>query len=510
MTAYLQFQSVSKNFPGVRALDGVSFKVKSGEVRGLIGENGAGKSTLLKILSGAYYPTEGKIIINGTPQDFQGTRDALNAGVAIIYQELNLVPEMTVAENLLLGHFPLKRSGFIDFKKMESIASEELSYILEEIDPNKKIKELSIGQRQMIEIAKALLHNADIIAFDEPTSSLSDKETIRLFNIIKNLKDKGKSIIYVSHRMEEIFKICDSVTVFRDGRMIETFMEMDKVNHDLLVSRMVGRDIKDIYSYRSRPLGNTVLKAEKIIGPGLKKAASFELKKGEILGFFGLVGAGRSELMRLIYGAEKHSDGEISLEGKQLRIQSPRNAIDNGIFFCPEDRKDDGIIPIRSVDENINISVRRHSMKAGFFLNKKEERKTTDSFIKTLQIKTPSRENRVGSLSGGNQQKVILARWLAEDVNVLIMDEPTRGIDVGTKNEIYQLMYDLTEEGKSIICVSSDLPEVMGVSDRMIIMREGEIVDSMEKQDYSEEIILSKALPDIAGEKIPVLKKKEN
>ncbi|MDC7233544.1 MAG: L-arabinose ABC transporter ATP-binding protein AraG [Spirochaetales bacterium] len=498
MTAYLEFKSVSKQFPGVKALDDVTFSVQSGEVHGLIGENGAGKSTLLKILSGAYFPSEGAVYINSQAMDFQGTKDALDAGVAIIYQELNLVPEMTVAENLLLGHFPRKKSGFIDFKTMKEIASKELSYILEEIDPDQKIKNLSIGQRQMIEIAKALLHNADIIAFDEPTSSLSDKETIRLFEIIKNLQKAGKAIIYVSHRMEEIFKICNTVTVFRDGKKIETFTDMSKVDHDILVSRMVGRDIKDVYSYRQREQGQTVLEVKDLMGPGLAKPASFSLKKGEILGFFGLVGAGRSELMRLIYGAEKHSGGAFYLDEEQMKINSPRSAIEKGMFFCPEDRKDEGIIPIRSVNENINISVRRHSMKAGLFLDKKKERETTDSFISKLQIKTPNRDKDVGSLSGGNQQKVILARWLAEDVKILIMDEPTRGIDVGTKNEIYQLMYQLTEEGKSIICVSSDLPEVMGVSDRLIVMRDGEIVTSFERDEFSEETILSKALPDKA------------
>ncbi|MBF9014196.1 MULTISPECIES: L-arabinose ABC transporter ATP-binding protein AraG [unclassified Oceanispirochaeta] len=500
MTAYLEFKSVSKQFPGVKALDDVSFSVQSGEVHGLIGENGAGKSTLLKILSGAYFPSEGSVYINSQAMDFQGTKDALDAGVAIIYQELNLVPEMTVAENLLLGHFPRKKSGFIDFKKMKEIAGKELSYILEEINPDQKIKNLSIGQRQMIEIAKALLHNADIIAFDEPTSSLSDKETIRLFEIIRNLQKAGKAIIYVSHRMEEIFKICSTVTVFRDGKKIETFTDMSKVNHDILVSRMVGRDIKDVYSYRSREQGETILEVNDIMGPGISKPASFSLKKGEILGFFGLVGAGRSELMRLLYGAEKHSSGTFYLENEQVKVNSPKAAIERGMFFCPEDRKDDGIIPIRSVNENINISVRRHSMKAGFFLDKKKERETTDSFINKLQIKTPNREKDVGSLSGGNQQKVILARWLAEDVKILIMDEPTRGIDVGTKNEIYQLMYQLTEEGKSIICVSSDLPEVMGVSDRLIVMRDGELVTSFERDEFSEEKILSKALPDKAEE----------
>jgi L-arabinose transport system ATP-binding protein len=259
---------------------------------------------------------------------------------------------------------------------------------------------------------------------------------------------------------------------------------------------MVGRDIKDVYSYRTRPLGETVLKAVDIVGPGLNKSAGFELKRGEILGFFGLVGAGRSELMRLLYGAEQCRAGRLFLQGKEKKIQSPRNAIENGLFFCPEDRKDEGIIPIRSINENINISVRRHSMIGGIFLDKKSERIITDSFIKTLQIKTPHREKNVGSLSGGNQQKVILARWLAEDVRVLIMDEPTRGIDVGTKNEIYQLMYRLTDEGKSIIFVSSDLPEVMGVSDRLIVMRDGEIVQSFDKEDFSEKAILDKALPD--------------
>ncbi|MGL1892936.1 MAG: L-arabinose ABC transporter ATP-binding protein AraG [Spirochaetaceae bacterium] len=494
MIPYLQFRSVTKKYPGVVALNNVSFDVQRGEVHGLIGENGAGKSTLLKTLSGAHKPTSGEVILNGVVQDFTNTKDALKAGVSIIYQELHLVPEMTVAENLLLGHFPKKISGFIDFKSMRSIARSELKYILEDIDVNKKIKELSIGQRQMIEIAKALLHNADIIAFDEPTSSLSERETTRLFEIIDNLRKEGKSILYVSHRMEEIFKICDSVTVFRDGQKIETFTDMNKIDNDILVNRMVGRDIKDVYSYKPRKIGETYLKVEGVKGFGLEEPATFELKRGEILGFFGLVGAGRTELMKLIYGAEKSDNGSLVLDGNKIKINCPKDSIDNGIFFCPEDRKDEGIIPIRSIVENINISVRRHSLKAGIFLNKKTEIDTTDKFIKALRIKTPHREQTVGSLSGGNQQKVILARWLAEDVKVLIMDEPTRGIDVGAKSEIYQLMYKLAEEGKSVICVSSDLPEVMGVSDRLLVMREGQIVSSFDKKDYSEEAILSKAL----------------
>ena len=494
MTPYLEFKSVGKSFPGVRALDDICFDIRQGEVHGLVGENGAGKSTLLKILSGAHQPTDGCLRIDGERKEFQNTRAAIDSGVAIIYQELNLVPDMSVAENLLLGHMP-KRRGFIDHRKMKKIAQDQLDFIMEDIDPSQKIKELPIGQRQMIEIAKALLQDSNIIAFDEPTSSLSDKEIRRLFKIIETLRANGKAIIYVSHRMEEIFEICNRVTVFRDGRHVETFEDMSGVNHDILVSRMVGRDIADVYSYRPRPAGKCIMSVNNMMGPALKKPASFELREGEILGFFGLVGAGRTELMRLIYGIDNRSSGHVEVEGREANHTSPRESIENGLVYCPEDRKYEGIVPVRSVDENINISSRRHHLKAGIFLDKKRETENTLKFIKRLDIKTPSKEQKVGNLSGGNQQKVILARWLSEEVKVLIMDEPTRGIDVGTKNEIYHLMYDLTEERKGIICISSDLPEVMGVSDRMIVMREGEIVASLNRDEFSEEKILSLALP---------------
>jgi L-arabinose transport system ATP-binding protein len=498
MNQILELQSISKTFPGVLALDDVSFSMQKGEVRGLVGENGAGKSTFLKILSGAYTPNNGTISINGTNHVFKSTRHALDAGIAVIYQELNLVPEMTVAENMLLGHLPIKKTGLIDFSSLYEIATKQLGYILENINPRKKIKDLPIAQRQMIEISKALLQNASIIAFDEPTSSLSDKEIKRLFSIIRNLKDQGKSIIYVSHRLEEIFEICDSVTVFRDGKHVQTFTEMEKIDHDTLVSRMVGRDIKDIYNYRGRMIEDTpLLEVQALECHGLKAPASFDLRKGEILGFFGLVGAGRTELMKGIYGASKKKDGKVLLRGKELHISSPKNSIENGIAFLPEDRKDEGIIPIRSVEENINISSRRNFLKLNFFLDKKWEEKNSENFIRQLSIKTPTRHQLVRNLSGGNQQKTILARWLSENVSILIMDEPTRGIDVGTKNEIYNLMYDLTEKGISIICISSDLPEVMGISDRLIVMREGQIINSINRTDMDKELILSMALPDI-------------
>jgi len=494
MKPYLEFKSVRKTFPGVVALKDVSYQVKEGSVHGLIGENGAGKSTLLKILSGAYYPTSGEILINGQKKDFHNTKEALDAGVAVIYQELNLIPEMTVAENLLLGHMPT-RSGFLDKRKMNKIAEGELKFLLDNIYPDTKIKELSIGQRQMIEIGKALLHDAKIIAFDEPTSSLSSREIKQLYKIIGELKETGHSVIYVTHRMEEIFDVCDEVTVFRDGEKIETYSDMSAVNHDLLVKKMVGRSIEDIYSYRSRKLGDTVLEIKDLMGPGLSEPISLNVKSGEIVGFFGLVGAGRTEFLKVLYGAEKKKSGTVTIKGKPVNISSPSKAINEGITLCPEDRKDEGIIPVRSIDENINISVRRHFNKAGIFLDRKKESENTNMFIKKLDIKTPSKDQIVGNLSGGNQQKVILARWLGENINVLLMDEPTRGIDVGTKNEIYKIMYDLAEEGKGIIFVSSDLPEVMGVADRVVVMREGHFVESIDREDLSQEKILAKALP---------------
>jgi len=492
----LELTGISKSFPGVKALDSIDVTFNGGTVGGLVGENGAGKSTLLKILSGAYTPDEGTITINGQGHAFKSTSDALNAGIAVIYQELNLVPEMTVAENMLLGHYPKKKSGLIDFNALYATATKHLEYIMENIDPHVKVKTLPIAQRQMIEIAKALLYNASIIAFDEPTSSLSQKEITNLFRIIRALREQGKTVIYVSHRLEEVFELCDSVTVFRDGKFVEKFTDMEKLTQDVLVNRMVGRDISDIYNYQGRPIGtSTVLSVENFLCTNIREPISFSLRKGEILGFFGLVGAGRTELMKGIYGATRQLEGTVKVNGEEVQIRKPGDAIKRGVAFLPEDRKDEGIIPVRSVEENINISSRRNNLKCKFFLKPHWERENAESFIQKLSIKSPSRHQIIQNLSGGNQQKAILARWLGDKLTVLIMDEPTRGIDVGTKNEFYNLMYQMAESGISIICISSDLPEVMGTCDRLAVMREGKIVKILQREEFDKEKIMNLALP---------------
>ncbi|MBN1518065.1 L-arabinose ABC transporter ATP-binding protein AraG [Candidatus Sumerlaeota bacterium] len=488
---YLEFVEISKEFPGVRALDGVQLSVGEGSVRALIGENGAGKSTLLKILSGAYTPTEGKLRIDGKDAAFANTQEALDAGIAVIYQELHLAPEMTVAENLFLGHMPAK-FGVVNKPAMNAKARRMLERLGEEIEPAAKVGRLPIAQRQMVEIAKALTRGAKIIAFDEPTSSLSDREIRRLFQIIRDLKDQGHVILYVSHRLEEIFKICDSVTVFRDGRLVETFETMDGVTPDVLVNRMVGRDIQNIYGYYERPQGEPALEANGLMGAGLKQPVSFSVSKGEILGVFGLVGAGRTELMKLIYGAAPKSAGTLKLLGRDITIRSTRDAIRNGMMLCPEDRKAEGVIPIRSVMENLNISARRRN---GFVVRPGWEKRNATEQCERLKVRTPSLQQLIMNLSGGNQQKVILARWLSEEIKVLLMDEPTRGIDVGAKSEIYNIMYHLAEQGIGIVMVSSDLPEVMGASDRMMVMRDGQVSGFLHRAEYNEEKILSMALP---------------
>nr|WP_314490997.1 L-arabinose ABC transporter ATP-binding protein AraG [uncultured Pseudomonas sp.] len=490
----LRFNAISKDFPGVQALANISFVAYPGQVHALMGENGAGKSTLLKILGGAYAPSSGTVQIGEQSMVFKSTADSIARRVAVIHQELHLVPEMSVAENLFLGHLPA-RFGLIQRGELRRNALALLKGLADEIDPQEKVARLSLGQRQLVEIAKALSRGAHVIAFDEPTSSLSAREIDRLMAIIARLRDEGKVVLYVSHRMEEVFRICNAVTVFKDGRYVRTFEQMSELTHDQLVTCMVGRDIQDIYDYRLREHGAVALKVDRLIGPGLRQPVSFEVRKGEIVGLFGLVGAGRTELLRLLSGLARHSAGQIELEGEPLTLRSSRDAINAGVLLCPEDRKKEGIIPLASVAENINISARSTHSTLGWVLRGKWERDNADKQIRALNVKTPTAAQKIMFLSGGNQQKAILGRWLSMPMKVLLLDEPTRGIDIGAKAEIYQIIHSLAASGIAVIVVSSDLMEVMGISDRILVLCEGALSGELPRALANESSLLQMALP---------------
>jgi len=503
----LQFEQVSKHFPGVRALDGVSFTAHAGRVHGLLGENGAGKSTLLKILGGQYRPDGGRLLIEGREHRFASAGDAIRAGVAVIHQELQYVADLTVTENMLLGRLP-RRFGFVDRRAARARVAACLRETGVELDPDARLSELSIAQRQMVEICKAVLQDARVIAFDEPTSSLSHRETEILFRLVRSLRAQGRTLIYISHRLEELYELCDACTIFRDGRKVAEHPAMAAVPRERLISDMVGRELSDIYAYRERALGAPRLQVRGLgSAPGgpIRTPQDFHVRAGEVLGFFGLVGAGRSELMRLLYGADRRGSGEVRLDGQPVAPGGPLAAIEAGIVLCPEDRKEQGILAQASVAENINISVRRNELRAGLFLRHAREAERADAFIRRLRIKTPDRHQAIRLLSGGNQQKAILARWLAEPgLKVLILDEPTRGIDVGAKNEIYGLIHEVAANGCCVIVVSSELPEVLGIADRVVVMRDGAISGELPRGQASEAAVLSLALPDMnPGDKTP-------
>ena len=492
--SYLQFEDVTKTYPGVIALKGVSFGANAGSIHALMGENGAGKSTLLKALSGAHAPTSGNFRINGASHVFNSTADAMAAGVAVIYQELHLIPEMTVAENIYLGHLPANR-GIVDQKKLREQAAAQLKRLGEPIDPDTKLSRLPIGQRQMVEIAKALTRGAKVIAFDEPTSSLSAREIDKLFNVIRELRAQGCVILYVSHRMEEVFKLCDACTVLRDGRHVRTHEKLSNITPAMLVQDMVGRDIADVFGYTPRPHGAPALEVAGITGRGVTAPISLNVAQGEILGLFGLVGAGRTELLKLLFGAECATAGEIKVNGQPTPIRTPSDAIEAGLVYCTEDRKKEGIVPILSVMENCNMSARRAHVRFGGLINETWEKTNAQQQISSLNVKTPTPHQLIKHLSGGNQQKVILGRWLSTKIRVLLLDEPTRGIDIGAKSEIYQIIFRLAREGTGIIVVSSDLPEVLGLADRVAVMREGAISAVFDRTEASPERVLAQALP---------------
>lgn len=492
--AFLEFEHVSKIYSGVTALADVSFEAREGEVHALMGENGAGKSTLLKLLSGAESPTEGQINLGGRAYRFRSTQEALRAGVAVIHQELQLVPQLTVAENIFLGHLP-NRAGFVDARRLDEEAGALLRWLGESFAPKTPLARLSLGQRQMVEIAKALSREAKVIAFDEPTSSLSAREIEKLFRVIADLRARRCVVLYVTHRMEEVSALCDACTVLRDGRHVRTYGRLDASTPESLVHDMVGRHIAEVYGYAPRPLGPTGLEIRGVLGPGVRAPVSLQVAQGEILGLFGLVGAGRSELLRLVFGAEHRHAGSVHVHGDEVPLRSPRDAIAAGIAYCPEDRKKEGIIPFGSVVENCNLTARRTHAYPGGIIDEAWERRNAGQQIGALNVRASSLAQEMRRLSGGNQQKVLLARWLSLRIRVLLLDEPTRGVDVGAKSEIYRIIFGLAREGIAVVVVSSDLPEVLGVADRIAIMRQGHLAGVLSRDEASPHRVLQQALP---------------
>lgn len=488
----LQMSHISKRFPGVLALDDVNIDLDSGEVHALMGENGAGKSTLMKILSGSYAQDEGTILIEGKEAQINHPIDALEHGIAMIYQELNPIPYMTVAENIFLGKEPVKKSGLLNKRKMNTETQKLLDFFdIKSVKPADLMKQLSIAETQMVEIIKAYSFHAKILIMDEPTSSLSEHEVDKLFDIMSLLKSEGVGIIYISHKMEEILKVSDRITVLRDGKYIDT-VTAGEVEIPQIIRMMVNRDITQQFPYEPKPIGEEVLRTEHLSGYRYFDA-SFSLRRGEVLGFSGLVGAGRTELMEAIYGLRKVLKGNIYINGKLVTHMSPQEAIGRKIALISEDRKWKGLNLKGSVRTNMSISVLSKYVRK-IAINKKEEIKEVDQYIKMINIKTPSREQNVNHLSGGNQQKVVIAKSIMADPEIMIFDEPTRGIDVGSKEEIYEMISSFAKEGKAIIIISSELPELMGITDRMIVMSQGRIRGEIVRAEYDQEKILSLAL----------------
>ncbi|MGL5989207.1 sugar ABC transporter ATP-binding protein [Cetobacterium sp.] len=487
----LKMVDIKKSFPGVKALDGASLNVYKGRVMALMGENGAGKSTLMKIMTGIYSKDSGSVFLNEEIVDFKNSKDSQAAGIAIIHQELNLIQNMSISENIFLGRELSNRAGKIDSHRMHRKARELLNLL--NIDDSEKtlIKDLTIGKMQMIEIAKALSQNAQLIVMDEPTDALTAKETKSLFNVIRKLTSEGKSIIYISHRLKEIPEICDDITILRDGKFISEAI-VKEIDENYIIKNMVGRTLDDQFPNLSIKPGEEVLKIQNLNGQYVKDV-SFSLRKGEILGIAGLMGAGRSELFKTIYGYYKPESGKIILDGKEVTINSPKDGVQNGIAYVSEDRKGDGLVLDLSVKDNMTLSSLKLFSK-NFALNKILEAKSVDNFIQKFRIKTPSQNAIIKNLSGGNQQKVAIAKALLTNSKILILDEPTRGVDVGAKKEIYDVINELKAEGLSIVMISSEMPEVMGLSDKIMVLHENRLTGILSKEEFSEEKIMRYAV----------------
>ena len=486
----LEMKGICKSFPGVKALQNVDLQLKAGEVHALLGENGAGKSTLIKVLGGIYHAEEGEIIIDGQKVNIDGVVAARQAGISIVHQELVLVPYMTVAENIFLGREPGTKMN-VDRKKMVEDAQKLLDTYEMNIDANMLVERLTIAQQQMVEIVKAISFNSKILVLDEPTSSISDKEVGFLFDTMRNLTKQGVGIIYISHKMSELAEICDRVTVMRDGQTVGTKVVKETTTDDL-IALMVGRELTNYYTRDYLEPGEVILKCEHISDGKMAKDASFELHKGEIIGFAGLVGAGRSETMKAIFGLAPHATGDVYVKGQKVKIKSPIDALKYGIALVPENRKEEGLYKVQSVRFNSTIEVLGSFIKH-LHVNGKKEEDITQKYIDMMKTKTPSQEQIIGNLSGGNQQKVMIGRWLATDPEILILDEPTRGVDVGAKAEIYAIMNELVKQGMSIIMISSELPEIINMSDRIYVMNDGRVTGCLDHDTVTQESIMTLA-----------------
>ena len=494
----LEMRGVCKSFPGVKALDHAQLRLRPGTVHALMGENGAGKSTLMKCMFGIYEMDEGEVIFEGKPVKLSGPLEALEMGIAMVHQELQPIPARTVGENIFLGRYPMKKLfgiiPMVDHDKMYADTAALLKKVRMEFDPKQPLGELSVSQMQSVEIAKAVSANCKVLILDEPTSSLTQNEVEALFRIIEDLKADGVSIVYISHKMDEILRISDEVTIMRDGQYVGTW-DAKELTTDLIITRMVGRELANLFPHRENVPGEVVFEVEDFtsINPRSFRNVNFNVRKGEILGVAGLVGAQRTELMEGIFGIRSHSKGTIKYQGKEMVINRPKDAIDNGIAMLTEDRRATGIMGVLSIADNISIASLNKYLDFGVAINDKKIEDLVQDNIKKMNTKTPSSKTQIQSLSGGNQQKVLIGRWLANDPDVLILDEPTRGIDVGAKYEIYTIIAELAKQGKSIIMISSEMAEIIGMSDRVMVMCDGRVTGFIDGKDATQENIMELA-----------------
>lgn len=488
----LTAENIRKEFPGVVALDDIQFRLRPGSVHALMGENGAGKSTLMKIIAGVYTPDQGTLTLRGQPITLKGPLDALENGIAMIHQELNLMPYMTVAENIWIRREPLNRFGLVEHAKMNKMTEDLFRRLNIDVDPTALVGSLSVATRQMIEIAKAISYESDVLIMDEPTSALTEREVEHLFTIIRSLRSQGKGIVYITHKMNELFEIADEFSVFRDGKYVATHPSSE-VTKDDIIRLMVGREITQMFPKEEVPIGEVVMSVEKLSLNGVFQDVSFELRAGEILGLAGLVGSGRSNIVETLFGITPATSGTIRLFGKETKITSPYVAISHGMALLTEDRKDTGCLLILNIQENMQVAVLQQAYVKAGFVEEIGIAKACSVMSQQLRVKTPNLQEKIENLSGGNQQKVLIGRWLLTRPKILFLDEPTRGIDVGAKSEIHKLITQLAREGVAVLMISSELPEVLGMSDRIMVMHEGRLTGTLDRSEADQVKIMQLA-----------------